>query len=178
MFGSRVAAVDPGVTAFNARPPERARADLTACCAASRWVAAVESGRPYADRTAVAAAAMRASAALRPVDVRAALEGHPRIGERAGGGADGSRWSRDEQSGVRRADATLAALTSGNRAYEQRFGHIYLVCATGLTSDQMLADLERRLDNDDETEQRVVAGELARIAQLRIGKLLDELAAG
>lgn len=168
-------AEDPGLAAFNAQPAEWLLADLSVCNAATFWARAVEGGRPYADRPALTAAAEQASAALTAADVRVALDGHPRIGERAGSEATGSRWSRDEQSGVRREDATMAALAEGNRAYEQRFGHIYLVCATGLSSDQLLADLKRRLDNDDNAERAVVAGELAKIAQLRLGKLLDEL---
>ncbi len=177
----RVAAVtadDPGVAAFNSRPADPVLAELTVCNAAPGWAAAVERGRPYADRAALTAAAEAASDALTAQDVRVALDGHPRIGQRAATGEAGARWSQTEQSGVRREESTLAALEQGNRDYDERFGHIYLVCATGLDAGQMLADLRTRLGNDDDTEQRVVAGELAKIAQLRIGMLLDELATG
>lgn len=177
---SRVAAVtdDPGVAAFNGLPEDRALAELAVCNAATGWAAAIEAGRPYADRLAVLAAADRISAGLAVAAVRVALDGHPRIGARADGGEAGSRWSQDEQSGVRREEATLASLERGNRDYEERFGHIYLVCASGLDAEQILADLRARLANDEQTEQRVVAGELAKIATLRLGKLLDEMATG
>jgi len=167
-----VTADDPGVAAFNRLPPGTATARLVACNGATGWAAVVEGGRPYADRSEIRVAAEQASAALRAVDVQVALDGHPRIGQRPG---TGSQWSQDEQSGVRRDESTLAAVAQGNRDYEQRFGHLYLVCATGLDAEQMLADLRARLGNDDETEQRVVASELAKIAQLRVERLLDEL---
>jgi len=168
-----VTAADQGVAAFNELPADRAMAELTVCNAATGWAEALARGRPYPDRAAVTAAAEGASDALTVADVRVALDAHPRIGERTD-----SRWSRDEQSGVRREESTLAALATGNRDYEERFGQIYLVCATGLDAEELLADVRARLDNDDAAEERVVAGELAKIAQLRVGKLLDELAGG
>lgn len=165
-----VPADDVGLAAFNALAPERARADLRGCNAARGWAEMVERRRPYGDRGAVLAAAGEASADLSDADVDEGLAAHPRIGRPAAGG----RWSREEQSGVRRADEALAL---GNRDYERRFGRRYLVCATGLDGEHLLADLRGRLDNDDDTERRVVAGELAKIARLRVAKLLDELGA-
>ncbi|MGV9597612.1 2-oxo-4-hydroxy-4-carboxy-5-ureidoimidazoline decarboxylase [Streptosporangium sandarakinum] len=84
-------------------------------------------------------------------------------------------WSRREQSGAAGADpAVLAALAEGNRAYEARFGHIYLVRAAGLTAGEMLDRLRARLGNDEETERDVVRTELAGIARLRVARLLDD----
>ncbi|NUP00085.1 MAG: OHCU decarboxylase, partial [Nonomuraea sp.] len=77
-----------------------------------------------------------------------------------------------EQSGV--PDDLRAALAAGNRAYEQRFGHVYLVCATGLSGSELLARLRTRLGNDEETERDVVRDELAKITRLRLGKLVEE----
>lgn len=168
-----VTADGAGVRALNDLPVDRALAALADCNGATGWAQAVQAGVPFADRAAVLAAGERASARLDVAAVRVALDGHPRIGQR---GESTSRWSREEQSGVRREEATLAALERGNHDYEERFGHIYLVCATGLDAEQMLADLRSRLDNDEQTERQVVAGELAKIATLRLGKLLDQLA--
>lgn len=84
-------------------------------------------------------------------------------------------WSRQEQSGVDAAgQAVLDGLAEGNRAYEERFGHVYLVCATGMTAEEMLDRLRERLRNDESTERGVVRTELARITRLRLAKLLGE----
>ncbi|TMR87780.1 2-oxo-4-hydroxy-4-carboxy-5-ureidoimidazoline decarboxylase, partial [Nonomuraea basaltis] len=80
-------------------------------------------------------------------------------------------WSRREQAGVE--DELREALAEGNRDYEARFGHVYLVCATGLTGAQMLARLRERLGNDEEGERAVVRDELAKITRLRLLKLLE-----
>lgn len=98
-----------------------------------------------------------------------AFAAHPRIGERAAG------WAGDEQSGVRGAERdVLGRLNSLNHDYERKFGHVFLIFATGKTSAQMLAELERRLANDPSTELRIAAGEQARITRLRLQKLLAE----
>ncbi len=122
----------------------------------------------------MAALLSEADAALADVDEREvdkALAGHPRIGDRAA--ATHSAWSRLEQSGVDgTSDETLAALADGNRAYEERFGHVYLVCATGRSADELLAILQSRLHNDPDTERKVVRDELGKINRLRLEKLL------
>jgi 2-oxo-4-hydroxy-4-carboxy-5-ureidoimidazoline decarboxylase len=98
------------------------------------------------------------------------MAGHPRIGERH----EPAGWSGQEQAGVRAADEDLTrALADGNAAYEQRFGHIYLACATGRDAAGLLAFLRSRLGNDRETEWGVVASELAKINQIRLRKLLE-----
>lgn len=158
----------PDLPAFNSAHPDDLRPLLAECLAVPRWVDAVLAGRPYADEDALLTAANRAAEALSDDEVRAALAAHPRIGERATGGGPGAGWSADEQSGVT-ASARLAA---ANAAYEERFGHLYLVCATGLSGERVLADLTARLDNPPDVELRVVNRELARIAALRLGKVL------
>ena len=97
-------------------------------------------------------------------------------GERvaAAAGREGG-WSREEQAGVE-DDAVLAlALVEGNRAYEERFGHVFLICASGRSGLEMLGDLRERLGNDVETERDVVRRELAKIVDLRLAKLAEEL---
>ena len=109
---------------------------------------------------------------LAPADLEQALAGHPRIGERHG--ADGR--SRREQAGVLGADpATIRALADGNQAYERRFGHIYLVCATGRGAGELLALLRERLGNDQATEWEVVRRELAKINRIRLTRLIEEV---
>jgi 2-oxo-4-hydroxy-4-carboxy-5-ureidoimidazoline decarboxylase len=155
---------------FNTAPAEELRPDLLACCDVPAWADTVLEGRPYDDLDALVATADKAARGFDAADVDRALARHPRIGERAAGQDTGSRWSRQEQSGVD-ADAQ-EALVEGNRAYEDRFNRVFLICATGLSAEQILTDLRRRLGNDDATEAAVVADELRKIALLRLEKLV------
>ncbi|GII76103.1 2-oxo-4-hydroxy-4-carboxy-5-ureidoimidazoline decarboxylase [Sphaerisporangium rufum] len=164
-----------GVPAFDALPPAEAERRLLACCAAPEFARRVAAGRPYGDRGRLLAAAEAAARELGWPQVRAALDAHPRIGDRPAGDGAESRWSRREQERAGRAGAAERdALAEGNRRYEERFGHVFLVCATGLTAGQVLDRLRGRLGNDEETERKVVGAELAAIARLRVARLLDE----
>jgi 2-oxo-4-hydroxy-4-carboxy-5-ureidoimidazoline decarboxylase len=159
------------VDSFNALPEDDARRALLACCAAPRWAEEVTAGRPYRSIEALHAAA---EAALTDADVADGLAGHPRIGERT---AD--RGSQREQRGVSGASTeVLAALAEGNREYERRFGHVYLVCATGRGAEELLGVLRERLGNDPDTERAVMRGELVAINRLRLDRMLGELALG
>ena len=157
-----------GLAAFNALPDQRARELLLDCCHAGHWAAAVADGRPYGS---VAELLARAHAELTGEDVAEALAGHPRIGQAPAAGQ--SSRSRGEQAGVDAADGTARAeLAAGNRAYEERFGHIYLVCASGRGARELLAILRDRLRNDPATEQQVVRAELGKINDLRVARLM------
>jgi OHCU decarboxylase len=124
--------------------------------------------RPFASRAALENAADLTWGALPPAGWRAAFAAHPRIGEKTAPG-----WSREEQSGAAAAgDATRARLAEAQRAYEARFGHLFLVCATGRGAEELLALLERRLSNTADLELRVAADEQRKITRLRLGKLL------
>ncbi|MBB5955523.1 2-oxo-4-hydroxy-4-carboxy-5-ureidoimidazoline decarboxylase [Saccharothrix tamanrassetensis] len=160
----------PDLDGFNSAPAAELRPLLAECLAVPRWVDAVLAGRPYASVDALLAASDRA-ASLSDDEVRAAIAGHPRIGEKSAHGGVSARWSADEQSGV--AGTLAERLKSANQAYEDRFGHIYLVCATGLSGEQVLADLASRLEHPADAELRVVNRELAEIAALRLRKVLD-----
>jgi len=142
--------------------------ELRACCAAPVWGAAILAGRPR-DRAAVLAAADAASRALGWDDVLTALAAHPRIGERAAGGSREAAWSRREQEGVSPDDALVAV----NVAYEEKFGHVFLIFASGKGREEIVAEARRRLGNDPETEKEEVRGELGKIARLRLERLLD-----
>ncbi|GIH96533.1 2-oxo-4-hydroxy-4-carboxy-5-ureidoimidazoline decarboxylase [Planobispora siamensis] len=160
---------------FNALGPADAEAELLTCCASRAFAHTVAALRPYRDLAQLTAAADAAVNGLAWSDVREALEAHPRIGERAGGTGRESAWSRQEQSGVDAAErAVLDGLAEGNLAYEERFGHVYLICATGLSAGEMLARLRERLQNDEDTEREVVRAELAKITRLRMAKLLGD----
>src|SRR6266567_3186276 len=106
-------------------------------------------------------------------DLGDALSGHPRIGERSEVGPDQDRWSGQEQAGLDGAgQITRRAIAEGNAAYEERFGHIYLVCATGRTAGELLELLRARLGHDAETEWQAVRSELKKINRIRLEKLI------
>lgn len=153
------------MTAFDTLPDDEAQALLLRVCSAPRWAREVVAGRPYGTVEALQAAA---SAALDPADLDAALAGHPRIGDPTARGP-----AAREQAGVASAPAeTLAALAEGNRAYEERFGRVYLVCAEGRSAEDLLVTLRARLANPGDTERAVALGELAAINRLRLGRVL------
>jgi 2-oxo-4-hydroxy-4-carboxy-5-ureidoimidazoline decarboxylase len=163
---------DPGLTRFNAL--DDAQRPLLACCAAPRWAREVAAGRPYPDRSALADQARRSLDGLDWSEIRTALDAHPRIGERASGQGVEAAWSRAEQSGMDAATASVRAdLAEANRAYEQRFGHVFLIFASGRTDVEMLDAARARLGNDETTERGVVRAELTRIVALRLERLLD-----
>lgn len=158
-----------GTVRFNALSRAEAEAELLTCCASRRWAAAVAGGRPYDSVTDLFAAAGAAVRDLEWPDVREALRAHPRIGDRPRGEGRESAWSRGEQAGVGGADR--AAFADANVAYEDRFGHVFLICASGRGAEEMLAELRERLTNDPRTERSVVHDELVKITELRLRKL-------
>ena len=149
---------------FNAAPEQEAVAAMLACCASRRFAVALAAGRPYSSPDSALAAVETAFESLTWPDVLEAMDAHPRIGARVSGP------SAAEQSGV--ADGSRAALLAGNAAYEERFGHVFLICATGLSGAQMLAALNQRLKNDEGSERVVAATELRKITVQRVRKAL------
>lgn len=155
------------VQRFNGLPADELRTQLLRCVAVPRWADTLVNSRPYIDLADLLDTADQLTSELTDDELRLALADHPKIGQRTT-----SAWSRTEQSGVDDRDADLAArLRAGNVAYEERFGHIYLVCATGRSGAEMLADLTGRLTNDPVTELGVVRRELGKIAALRLRRV-------
>jgi len=167
---------ETGVTAaayLNSLPVAAARAALGRCCGARHWVDAMLAARPFGSDAELLATAERVWWGLGRADWLEAFAAHPRIGGRGGRGGPTTDWARREQAGADgAAEATLAALAQGNRAYEARFGHVFLISATGRTADEMLGALRGRLTNDPATELRVAAEEQAKITRLRLDKLV------
>lgn len=162
-----------GLAWLNALPAEQAQQVLLACNAAPAWAGALTAGRPYADRPALLVAAQRAAERLDRDEWLAAFAAHPRIGAR--GGLTVS--SRQEQAGTDdAAPAVLAALAEANREYEERFGHVFLICASGLPAEQMLASLRERLSHDADTELGIAIAEHRKITALRLSSLLGDRA--
>ncbi len=160
---------------------------LRPSCASARWIERMVSGRPHGSLPALMAASDATIAALGWPDIEHALAAHPRIGDRLPDRGDrhdrGDRegpedreaaWSRQEQSGTRDAGPDVqAGLRAGNAAYEERFGHVFLICATGMSAASMLAALQTRLGHDPATERAVVRDELTRIVRLRLARTFE-----
>ena len=162
-----------GLEALNTLPAAQLRERLSSCCAARAWVEQILGGWPYPDLDALLAASDRAIEPLEPDDVAQALAAHPRIGQRASGSSTEATSSRQEQASVADADAEVQReLRDGNLAYEERFGHVFLICATGRSAPEMLTALRERLGNDPDTERKVVTEELRKITRLRLERLL------
>jgi 2-oxo-4-hydroxy-4-carboxy-5-ureidoimidazoline decarboxylase len=152
------------------------REGLTACLAVPRWVDDVVAAAPFGSLVELLDVAAAAATPLSADEVDQALAHHPRIGERATGQGQAQAFSRAEQSASASEDAELAqALADGNRAYEERFGRVFLIRAAGRSRPEILAELHRRLELDPETEAGVVASELRDIALLRIPQLFAHL---
>jgi len=166
---------------LNALPATEAETELLACCGASRWVHGLVARRPFGNSAELFAAADEIWRSLGREDWLEAFSKHPQIGEKAAekqinpeaGQQISSLWSAEEQSGAQRKSANvMARLAEGNHAYRQRFGYIFIVCATGKTAQEMLAILERRLQNDASAELTIAAEEQLRITRLRLEKLI------
>jgi 2-oxo-4-hydroxy-4-carboxy-5-ureidoimidazoline decarboxylase len=161
---------EPSLDALNAAEPEHAERELLTCCAARRWADELVVRRPYHDVATLVGVSDVIFESLGWADLEQALAAHPRIGERAAVYGRESAWSREEQSAS--AGDSADELRAGNREYEQRFGRVFLICATGLSAAEILATLRARLGNDEETERGVVRDELRKIAALRLRKLV------
>ena len=165
--------MDDGLARLNGLPPDEARDALRACCASTAWGDAMVADRPFADRPALRSLAAQRLRALNWTDVREALDAHPRIGERIAAQGREAAWSASEQSGMAAATAaTRAALVEANRAYEERFGHVFLIFATGRTDEQMLAAARQRVHSSEAEERATVREQLELIVLLRLDKLL------
>jgi 2-oxo-4-hydroxy-4-carboxy-5-ureidoimidazoline decarboxylase len=152
---------------------------LRTCNAAPRFAEEVLAGRPYPDADALVSRAEEIARALPWDQVELALAAHPRIGDRVEGSSAEAQASRREQSSMTDADAEVkAALVEGNRAYEQRFDHVFLIRAAGRSPGEMLAELRRRMDNDAGTERAEVTEQLAQITALRLEGLLGATVTG
>jgi 2-oxo-4-hydroxy-4-carboxy-5-ureidoimidazoline decarboxylase len=160
-------------------PFDEAVRALSACCASSRWSRSLATGRPYRTWAALLDAANAATAELEWTDVLEALSAHPVIGSRADGESREAAWSRSEQSGMDGAARDVAdRLAELNLTYQEKFGHVFLICASGLPAEVMLRALEHRLRNDAAAERLATRAELTAITRLRLERLLAAGAQG
>ena len=163
------------IAALDAVAVEDARARLTRCCGAGRWVDALLAARPFRDEAGLRRAVDRAFDGMERRDWLEAFAHHPKIGDLDSlrqKFASTQQLTTKEQAGVAdAADTTLQALADGNRAYEARHGFIFIVCATGKSAGEMLALLRARLERSTEAELAAAAGEQRKITTLRLGSL-------
>jgi OHCU decarboxylase len=146
------------------------------CCGSKRWAREMVQAQPYQNAETLIAKANDIWWSLEPEDWLEAFRSHPKIGEKKAAApvSDQSRqWSSQEQAGVNNAAReTVDALAALNHAYEQKFGFIFIICATGKSSEEMLSALRQRLENDTATELPVAAAEQSKITELRLKKLI------
>lgn len=154
---------------------DEARAALARCCASQAWVTRMLQRRPFGTDERLFLLADQEWNALPAHDWLEAFAGHPRIGERAGvQHAATASWSSKEQAGMDAASAETARdLAEGNRRYEEKFGHVFLICATGKSAAEMLAALRERMNHPPDQEARIAAAEQAKITCLRLRKLVQ-----
>jgi 2-oxo-4-hydroxy-4-carboxy-5-ureidoimidazoline decarboxylase len=163
------------VETINLWSEAKARAAFVSCCGATRWAEGMSARRPFASAQHLLDAARQVWQTLGRADWLEAFAAHPKIGDLDSlrtKFATTAAWAAREQAGVEGAgETTLLALAEGNRQYEARFGHIFIVCASGKSAEEMLTLLQARLRNDPEEELRIAAGEQQKITRLRLDRL-------
>jgi 2-oxo-4-hydroxy-4-carboxy-5-ureidoimidazoline decarboxylase len=165
----------PGLARFNTSQDSAALAALHEVCASSVWGSKILAQRPYATVEALFDAGDAAMAELSAEDLAEAMAGHPPIGRPKPGDATSSR----EQRGMVGASEELKAdMLELNLAYQERFGHVFLICATGATGEQMRAAMKARIGNSPEQEREIVRTELGRINRIRLTRLAEEAEEG
>ncbi|RSM95076.1 2-oxo-4-hydroxy-4-carboxy-5-ureidoimidazoline decarboxylase [Streptomyces sp. WAC 01325] len=161
----------PGLARFNALEEHAAHAALHEACASTAWVRRLLAGRPYATIDALFTASDAATAGLTAEDLSEAMAGHPPIGRPKPGDPTSAR----EQRGMAGASEELKAeMLELNLAYQDRFGHVFLICATGRTGEQMRDAVKERIGNSPEQEREIVRTELGRINRIRLARIVEE----
>jgi len=165
------------LTRWNGLSPEKAAKEILPCCGSKTWAQQMAARRPIQNDADLLAACDEVWRSLPESDWLAAFRSHPRIGESSAPAASPARsasWSGEEQRRVTAAGEDVkVALAEGNRAYEQRFNRIFIVCATGKSGPEILEILQRRLRNDDRTELLEAAEQQRQIAHIRLQKWLS-----
>ncbi|MFJ6081159.1 2-oxo-4-hydroxy-4-carboxy-5-ureidoimidazoline decarboxylase [Streptomyces sp. NPDC092369] len=161
----------PGLARFNALEEHAAYAVLHEACASTAWTKRLLAARPYAGPEDLYSASDAAMADLSAEDLAEAMAGHPPIGRPKPGDPTSGR----EQRGMSGASEELRAeMLELNLAYQERFGHVFLICATGLTGEQMRDAVKERIGNSPEQERENVRAELGKINRIRLGNLVQE----
>jgi OHCU decarboxylase len=167
----------PGLQCLNAMAAPFAEKEFLKCCGSPNWARQLTTRRPFASFDQLAESAEQIWWSLDETEWLEAFLSHPKIGEQkavATTSSEAQRWSESEQGGTRDSSAdTMAELARLNQEYQEKFGFIYIVCATGKSSEEMLANLRERLPNPTREELKIAAGEQSKITRLRLRKLVD-----
>src|SRR2546430_1149825 len=170
--------MNQSVNRLNDLSANDAHTEFLKCCGSTKWARAMTDARPFVSKEELFAKADDISSSLKDEDWLEAFRAHPKIGEKKAATVQShqeQKWSAQEQSGVTEASAgTISQLAERNREYEDRFGFIFIICASGKSSDEMLAILNSRIENDPQTELRIASGEQREITSLRLQKLLTK----
>lgn len=162
---------------LNSLTSEAANEEFLKCCGSMRWAGRMSDARPFGNLEHLTREADRIWQSLTEQDWLEAFRAHPKIGERKAAAIQSPQavsWSAQEQSQAQKAaDETKAAIAEGNSTYEDRFGFIFIICATGKSAEEILTDLNRRLTNDAQTEMGIAAAEQQKIMHLRLEKLIQ-----
>ena len=168
--------LEEGLKRLNAFSLQKAYDEFFRCCGSSYWTEAMVHGRPYRSPAQVYGRARSVWDTLPQKDWLEAFKHHPKLGDLEAVKTkfqSTSQWAASEQAGaVQAGDGVLKALAEGNKAYEQKFGFIFILCATDKSAVEILVELHRRIQNDKMTEIRAAAAEQAKITRLRLEKLL------
>jgi OHCU decarboxylase len=163
---------------LNSLSLEEAESEFSKCCGSTIWARRMCEERPFHNLEELLAKADAEWWSLEEEDWLEAFSRHPKIGEKKSERAqhaEAQKWSEQEQAGTSSAaEETRRELDLLNQEYAEKFGFIYIVCATGKTADEMLSLLKERLRNDPETEIRAAAEEQRQITHLRLNKLLEQ----
>ena len=161
---------------LNVLPATQAESALSDCCGSARWASRMAEQRPYADAEALHKAADSTWWKLDRTDWLEAFSHHPQIGQKPNSGSESARqWAEGEQAGARVATEKVQdRLARANRAYFEKFGYIYIICATGKSAEAMLAILNQRLQNDGASEILIAAEQQRLITHIRLDKLLAD----
>ena len=166
------------LTRWNTLSAEEAVLEILPCCGSNSWARQMAALRPIEDEDTLLAASDKAWRNLKQADWMEAFAHHPRIGHAvapSNAPARSAQWSSEEQQKIGAAeDKMLAALAEGNRAYEQRFSRIFIVCAAGESAHAILDVLQRRLGNDEQTELQESAEQQRQITSQRLKKWISE----
>jgi 2-oxo-4-hydroxy-4-carboxy-5-ureidoimidazoline decarboxylase len=161
---------------LNLLTPSAAESELLKCCGSKQWAQQMIAARPFSSLSHLIECSDRIWWSLTPADWLEAFHSHPKIGEKQAAAAvarEAQQWSEAEQAGTRDSSAeTMADLAELNEVYEKKFGYIFIVCATGKSSEEMLRILRERLRHDEDEELRIAAAEQAKIMELRLRKLV------
>jgi 2-oxo-4-hydroxy-4-carboxy-5-ureidoimidazoline decarboxylase len=167
--------MNPVLARWNALNADAAAGEVLPCCGSRVWALMLAAARPFADEASLIEIAGEIWLALPESDWREAIDSHPRIGQQHAASATGQslKWSAQEQSKAAPDETAKRALAEANRRYEERFGRIFIVCATGKTASEILSILESRMQNDAAAELREAADQQRQIMQLRLHRWLE-----